>query len=94
MRFLEDGEIDLDNNASERGLRTVAVGRKNWLFTGSPRGGRCAADLYSLVATCKVLDIDAEAYIEDVLTTLISDRDTDFADLTPWAWAAARAQEL
>ena len=92
VQFLDDGEIDLDNNDAERALRQIALGRKNWMFAGSPRGGQCAANLYSLVATCRVLDINPEAYIEGVLTTLITEPHTDFADLTPWAWANDRVR--
>lgn len=59
-RFLDDGRICLTNNAAERALRCVALGRRNWTFCGSDRGGERAAAIYSLVATCKLNDIDPE----------------------------------
>jgi transposase len=67
VRFLEDGKICLTNNAAERALRCVAVGRRNWTFCGSDRGGDRAAAIYSLVATAKLNDIDPEAWLADVL---------------------------
>ena len=87
-QFLSDGELEIDNNACERAMRPIAMGRRNWLFTGSPRGGRCAAQLYSLVTACKALKIDPEAYLEDVLSRAGSTPASDVASLTPWAWAA------
>ncbi len=66
-RYLEDGDLDIDNNAAERALRCVAVGRKNWLFAGSVTGGKWAAILYSLVASCKRHKIDPYFYLRDVI---------------------------
>lgn len=66
-RYLEDGDLDIDNNAAERALRCVAVGRKNWLFAGSVTGGKWAAVLYSLVASCKRHKIDPYFYLRDVI---------------------------
>ena len=83
--FLEDGELDADNNASERLLRNVAVGRNNWLFAASEKGARTTATLYSLTMSCKALGIDTEAYVADVLDDIAVE--TDVAKLTPWAWA-------
>lgn len=65
--FLEDGHIDIDNNRAERAIRVVVIGRNNWLFVGSARGGKTAAILLSLVETCKQNDIDSVAYLTDVL---------------------------
>lgn len=84
--FLKNGEVELDNNDVERALRHVAIGRKNYLFTGSERGGWVAAVLYSLVSSCKALDIDPEAYIADTLEAVAKPA-TKAASLTPWAWA-------
>jgi len=66
-RFLDDGRICLANNAAERALRCVAVGRRNWTFCGSDRGGELAAAIYTLIATAKLNDVDPEAWLADVL---------------------------
>ena len=62
-RFLDDGRVCLSNNAAERGLRCVAVGRKNWMFAGSDAGGRRAAAVYTLIETCKLNSIDPQAWL-------------------------------
>ena len=69
-RFLDDGRICLTNNAAERALRAVALGRKSWLFAGSERGGDRAAFMYSLVVTAKINDIDPQAWLADALAQL------------------------
>lgn len=89
-RFLEDGRLQLDNNAAERALRQVAVGRKNWIFAGSDAGARRAAVLYSLVGSCSNLGINCFEYLRDVLVQLAADANRAAA-LTPRAWLAARA---
>ena len=66
----EHGFLNIDNNASERALRAVAVGRKNWLFAGSDAGGRTAAVLYTMTQTCRRLGLDPFVYLQDVLTRL------------------------
>ena len=71
-RFLDDGTIEIDNNAAERAIRPVALGRKNWLFAGSDRGGERAASILSLIETAKLNGLDPESYLRDVLT-LIAD---------------------
>jgi hypothetical protein len=90
-RYLEDGRLAIDNNAAERALRTIAVGRSNWLFTGSPAGGKRAATIYSLIATCKLLGIEPFAYLRDVLDRLPTHPASRMAELTPRNWSAARA---
>ncbi len=89
--FLADPRIPIHNNDAERDLRHVAVGRKNWLVFGSPRGGDVACRLYSLVLSCKQNDVDPEAYIEDVLMKVATTPASQIASLTPWGWKAARA---
>lgn len=86
--FLRDGDIPLDNNRTEHALRQQVLGRVNWLFVGSERGGETAAVLYTLVATCKRLRIDPFAYLRDVFTRLpqISD-EKQLHDLLPDRWA-------
>ena len=83
-RYVENGLIEIDNNAAERALRTVALGRKNYLFAGSDAGGERGALLYSLIGTCKLNDIDPEAYLKHVLER-ITDHPIDRIDeLLPW----------
>ena len=65
--FLDDGRLCMSNNAAERELRSVAVGRRNWTFAGSDEGGRCAAAIYTLIATAKLSDVDPQARLADVL---------------------------
>jgi hypothetical protein len=94
-RYTEDGRFEIDNGRSERALRTIAVGRNNWLFAGSDKGGRTAAILYTLIRTAKLHGVDPEAYLRDLfrrLPTLPADR---LHELTPMAWAdeAKRAAE-
>jgi hypothetical protein len=88
--YATDGDLAIDNNAAERALRGVAVGRKNWLFWGSDAGGKTAAVLTSLVATCKHHGIDPWAYLSDVLTLVPYHPADRAADLLPDVWAAAR----
>jgi transposase len=89
-RFLEDGRICLSNNAAERALRGIAIGRKNWTFAGSDRGGERAAALYTLIETCKLNGIDPQAWLADVLARLPDHPAKRINDLLPWNWKAAR----
>jgi len=88
-RFLEDGRICLSNNAAERALRGIALGRKSWLFAGSDRGGRRAAMLYSLIVTAKMNDIDPQAWLADVLNRIAGHPARQIDDLLPWNWLPA-----
>lgn len=88
-RFLHDGRICITNNAAERALRGIALGRKSWLFAGSDRGGARAAAMYSLVVTCKLNDVDPQAWLADVLAR-IADHPVQTLDaLLPWNWKPA-----
>jgi transposase len=89
-RYAADGDLAIDNNPAERALRGVAVGRKNWLFWGSDAGGRTAAVLTSLTATCARHGIDPWAYLSDVLARLPSLPPARIGELLPDTWAAAR----
>jgi transposase len=89
-RYLEQGFLAIDNNAAERALRGVAVGRKNWLFAGSAEAGRRAAVLMTLVATCKLQGVDPEAYLADVLVRVGTTPASRIAELTPRGWKTAR----
>jgi transposase len=93
-RFLDDGRICLSNNAAERALRRVAVGRRNWNFAGSDEGGRRAAAVYSLIETCKLNDVDPYAWLADILARLPDHPAHRVAELLPWAWKARRAETL
>jgi transposase len=94
-RFLDDGRVCLSNNAAERALRGIALGRKSWLFAGSDRGGQRAAALYSLIVTAKMNDIDPQAWLADVLARIAEHPARDIDALLPWNWqppAASRSQ--
>jgi hypothetical protein len=84
LRYVDDGRIEIDNNAAERALRTVALGRKNYLFAGSDAGGERAAAIYSLIGTAKLNGIDPEAYLRDVLTRIADHPINRIDDLLPW----------
>ena len=91
VRAFDDGRIALDNNAAERALRGVAVGRKNYLFAGSDRGAERAAAFYTLIETAKLNGLDTEAYLRDVLTRIADHPAKRLADLLPWNWTPAAA---
>jgi hypothetical protein len=85
-RFLHDGRVCLSNNAAERSLRGIALGRKSWLFAGSDRGGQRAAVMYSLIVTAKMNDIDPQAWLADVLARIAGHPASRLDDLLPWNW--------
>lgn len=85
-RFLDDGRLCMSNNAAERELRAVAVGRRNWTFAGSDEGGRRAAAIYTLIATAKLNDIDPQAWLADVLARLPDHPAKRVHELLPWNW--------
>jgi hypothetical protein len=89
-RFLADGRICLTNNAAERELRGIALGRKAWLFAGSDRGGERAAVMFTLIQTAKLNDVDPQAWLADVLGRINDHTINDLAALLPWHWAAAK----
>ena len=90
-RFLDDGRICISNNAAERALRGIALGRRSWLFCGSDRGGQRAAVMYSLMVTAKMNDVDPQAWLADVLARIAEHPAQRLDDLLPWNWAAAKA---
>jgi transposase len=85
-RFLDDGRICLTNNAVERGLRGIALGRKSWLFAGSDRGGQRAAVMYSLIVSAKMNDIDPQAWLAHVLADIAQHPARRLDELLPWNW--------
>ena len=91
-RFLGDGRICLSNNAAERALRGVALGRKAWLFCGSDRGGQRAAVLYSLIVTARMNGVDPQAWLADVLARIAEHPARRLDDLLPWNWKPAKPQ--
>jgi len=89
-RFLDDGRICLTNNAAERALRGIAIGRKAWLFAGSDRGGERAAAMYSLIASAKLNDVDPRAWLADVLARIADHPASRLDQLLPWNWRKTR----
>jgi hypothetical protein len=87
-RFIDDGRVEIDNNAAERALRCVALGRKNFLFAGSDAGGERAAAIYSLIGTAKLNGLDPEAYLRYVITHINEHRVNKVTELLPWNVAA------
>jgi transposase len=85
-RFLDDGRLCMSNNAAERELRGIAVGRRNWTFAGSDEGGRRAAAIYTLIATAKLNDVDPQAWLADVLARLPDHPAKRIHELLPWNW--------
>lgn len=93
-RFLDDGRLCLSNNAAERALRGIALGRKAWLFAGSQRGGERAAFMYSLIVSAKMNDIDPQAWLADVLARMPSLPVSRLPELLPWDWSAGSARQV
>lgn len=85
--FLNDGRVCLTNNAAERALRCVPLGRKAWLFCGSDRGGQRAAVLYTLIQTARLNDVDPQAWLADVLARIADHPAARLDELLPWNWA-------
>ena len=81
-RFLDDGRLEIDNNIAERAMRSIAIGRKNWLFAGSKAGGERAAAIYTVIETCKLYGIEPKTYIADVIAKIARD------------WPASRWDDL
>ncbi len=83
-RYLDDGRLAPDNNGAERALRGVALGRKNWMFVGNEGGGRTAANMYSLIESCKAAGVNPREYLQDVLLRISTC--SDASKLTPVGW--------
>lgn len=89
-RFLEDGRLKMDNNASERALRRIAIGRKNWLFVGSDIHAVSTANLMSMIASAKLHDLDPEEYLRDIFRVLPHWPEDRYLELAPKYWCATR----
>jgi transposase len=87
-RYASDGRIEIDNNAAEREIRAVALGRKNWLHAGSDTGGERAAAMYSLIGSAKLNGMDPQAYLHHVLERIAEHPVNRVAELLPWNVAA------
>jgi transposase len=92
--FLDDGRICLTNNAAERALRGLALGRKSWLFAGSERGADRAAFMYTLIVTAKLNDIDPQAWLADTLARIASMPQRNLHTLLPWNWKSSTNQKI
>ena len=90
-RYCEDGDLQIDNNATERAIRGVAVGRNNWVFFGSDEGGKTAAVLRSFVASCQRVGVDPVAWLKDTLSRIADHPINRLAELLPHNWTAAQA---
>ena len=84
LRYRDDGRLEIDNNAAERALRVVALGRKNFLFAGSDGGGESAAAIYSLIGTAKLNGIEPESYLRNVLSRIAEHPINRIEQLLPW----------
>jgi transposase len=92
-RFLDDGRVCLSNNAAERAIRPIAVGRRNWTFAGSDAGGHRAAAMYTLIETCRMNDIDPHAWLADIIARLPSHPAKRIDELLPWNWTMGQVQQ-
>lgn len=85
-RYVDHGEVEIDDNLVENAIRPTAIGKKNWMFMGHKESGQRNAVIYSLVETCRMLDIDPCAYLKDILQRLPTVTNQKVADLTPANW--------
>jgi len=92
-RFLDDGRLCMSNNAAEREIRPLVMGRHNWTFAGSPRGGQRAAAIYTLIQTAKLNYVDPQAWLADVLARLQDHPAKRINELLPWNWKTERQQK-
>ncbi len=91
--FLDDGRVAVDNNAAERGMRPIGVGRRNWLFAGSDTGGETLARALTVIETAKMNGLDPQAYLADILDRIHDHKNNRLAELLPWNWEANNAAQ-
>ena len=84
--YLDHGTLELDNNSAERSMRAIALGRKNYLFMGSERGGKSAAVAYTLIETAKLNGVDPQAWLTDLLARIADHKITRLSELMPWSY--------
>ena len=89
--YLGHGCLVADNNAAERAMKPIALGRKNFLFVGSAGGGKAAAIAYTLIGSAKLNGVDPQAWLTDVLSRIADHKITRIDELLPWRYAAAAA---
>ena len=89
VRYIGDGHLEIDNNAAERALRGVAIGRKNWLFAGSDQGGHRAAAIFSLIETAKINHVDPQAWLADTIARIADHPARRIDELLPWNYRSA-----
>lgn len=87
-RYIEDGRLEISNNAAERAIKPLALGRKNWMFAGSDTGGKRAATIYTILQTAALNGLDPEAYLSDILARIADHPINRVEELLPWNWAA------
>ena len=85
--YLDDGRLSIDNNAAERGMRSIAIGRKNYLFIGSDKGGKSAAIAYTLIESAKLNGVDPQAWLADVLSRIADHKINLIDELLPWRYS-------
>ena len=85
-RYLDDGRLEISNNAAENKIRPAALGRKNWLFCGSDAGGMRAAAFYTLIGTARMNGIEPEAWLTDVIARIGAHPINRLSELLPWNW--------
>lgn len=88
--YIDDGRVEIDNNIAERAMRPLGIGRKNWLFAGSDKGGERIANILTIIETAKLHGHNPEAYLTDVLTRIQSHSKDRLQELLPWQWAPAK----
>lgn len=91
--FLDDGRVAIDNNAAERGMRPIGVGRRNWLFAGSDTGGETLARAMTVIETAKMNGLDPQAYLTDVLSRIYDHKINQLDELLPWNWTPAAGED-
>ena len=90
-QYLDHGCLEADNNTAERAVKPVAIGRKNWMFAGSPRGGKAMAIAYTLIETAKLNNVDPQAWLTSVLAQIADHKINRIDELMPWRYAAQAA---
>ena len=93
-RYVDNGRLEMSNNAAERAMRPLALGRKNYLFAGSDEGGRRAAIIYTLIETARLNDVDPEAWLGDLISRIADHPNTKIDELLPWKWSPAGSQAI